>query len=319
MLIVAASASVVLVAAAGVSYANAKAAPARPTTIVACQSAKSGLRVVPRSRACRKGELRRVWNVRGPRGLRGAPGDPGLAGPAGAKGDTGPAGPAGPTGDTQGPAGPAGAKGDTGAVGPAGAVGAKGDTGAVGPAGAVGAKGDTGAVGAAGAAGATGATGATGPAGPAGATGAAGSTGPPGAPGATGGITETVVWTATATGRVATLSDVVIPAGSTLASVSATATFANADPSCKSVDLLMAAGIPYFAGWLNVDPAGTNVSATNYVPRSEPIPSDTRLSLRISSCHDGFDFDSPPAPVSPNMTATATITLTWTHPPRPIS
>ena len=161
MLIVAASAAVVLVAAASVSYANVKAAaPARPATIVACQSAKSGLlRVVPRTRACRKGELRRVWNVRGPRGLRGAPGNVGPAGPAGPKGDTG-------------PAGPAGAKGDTGAVGPAGAVGAKGDTGAVGPAGP------------AGATGLTGATGATGPAGPAGATGATGPPGPPGPAGA---------------------------------------------------------------------------------------------------------------------------------------
>jgi hypothetical protein len=115
----------------------------------------------------------------------------------------------------------------------------------------------------------------------------------------------------------------VIPAGSTLVAISATATFANADSSCKAVDLLFDTDpffLHYLAGWFHVDPAGTNVAANSYLGQTVTPTSDAHLKLRIGSCYDSTDpLTANPVPPSPYMTATATVKLTWTHPARPIS
>jgi len=56
-------------------------------TVKACVSKKTGL--VRVARKCRKGERRRVWNVRGPVGAQGLAGEPGVKGDKGDPGQNG--------------------------------------------------------------------------------------------------------------------------------------------------------------------------------------------------------------------------------------
>ncbi len=102
------------------------------TTVYACVIKDSGVvRLVKRTRKCRRPERKLGWARRGaaglsgPQGQRGEPGaaaDAGAAGAAGAAGPAGGVGPAGPAGGI-GPAGPAGSAGGIGPAGPAGVTG----------------------------------------------------------------------------------------------------------------------------------------------------------------------------------------------------
>jgi Lamin Tail Domain/Collagen triple helix repeat (20 copies) len=110
---------------AGIALA-AQPSGRRPSGAVinACVKKKSGLvRIVASAGACRRGESRLSWNVRGRPGARGPTG---VAGPAGRAGPAGPPGAAGPKGDP-------GARGATGPVGAAGPAGPRGATGPRGP------------------------------------------------------------------------------------------------------------------------------------------------------------------------------------------
>jgi hypothetical protein len=161
-----------------------------------------------------------------------------------------------------------------------------------------------------------------GPQGPQGVPGPRGPQGEQGTPGATGGLTEYVIWTATVTGQNDTLSVVVIPKGSVLHSLTATADFANVAPECKSAGLSLDtdpwAGA-YLAGWFFVDPSIPSVSATAYLGNTLNISQDAHLELFSVTCFDGTDpLLSNPIPPDPNMTATVTLTMTWQHPPRAI-
>jgi len=95
------------------------------------------VRSVAKTRACRKGEIRKVGlGLNFPKGA-GAPGVQGIQGAQGTKGDTGAQGERGPKGDR-------GPKGNTGAQGVSGPKGDKGDPGAPGDKGDKGDKGDPG-------------------------------------------------------------------------------------------------------------------------------------------------------------------------------
>jgi len=102
------------------------------------QEGTGSLRLVRKNVACRKGERRVVWNVRGPTGPTGpegpvgAQGIPGVPGPTGAQGPQGGIGPTGAVGP-QGPAGPQGPQGDPGLQGPQGDPGPQGPQGDPGP------------------------------------------------------------------------------------------------------------------------------------------------------------------------------------------
>ncbi len=125
---------------------------------------------------------------------------------------------------------------------------------------------------------------------------------------------EVVKWTALVIGTNDTLSSTVIPAGSVLQSISATATFANYAAACKSVDLYV--NQPYSARWLSVNPATPSVSANSSVGQPVTIPFDTPFRAFGMKCYDGT---STQIALAPGMTATVTITLNWTYPPRVIN
>ena len=185
--------------------------------------------------------------------------------------------------------------GRNGKDGADGAVGPQGPQGPEGPAGQPGPRGERGE---------PGPRGETGP------------QGPQGEPGATGGLTETVVWTGTVSGTEATVADVVIPAGSTLTSISGSASF-TAPPECDTVDLFIEtepwAG-RYLAAWLAVDPTEESSPANAYLGNSVAPTSATKLRAALGPCNIHGD-GRPPTGVS----ATVSLTMEWTHPPRQIS
>ena len=128
---------------------------------------------------------------------------------------------------------------------------------------------------------------------------------------------EVVKWTALVVGANETVSSTVIPAGSVLQGISATATFANYAAACKSVDLYV--NQPYVARWLSVNPATPSVSANSSLGQSVTIPSDTPFRAFSMRCYDGTALGSNQIPLAPGMTATVNITVSWTYPPRVIN
>jgi hypothetical protein len=94
----------------GSAQAEAKKKKAPAAVLVCANRANGRIRLVRRTRACRRAERLVRWNARGPKGLRGPRGLRGLTGergPAGANGLDGAPGPAGPPGAI-GEAGPPG-------------------------------------------------------------------------------------------------------------------------------------------------------------------------------------------------------------------
>ena len=124
---------------------------------------------------------------------------------------------------------------------------------------------------------------------------------------------EVVKWTALVVGTNETVSNTVIPAGSVLQSISATATFAGYAAACKSVDLYV--NQPYLARWLSVNPATPSVSANSSIGQAANIAFDTPFRAFGLRC---YDATSNQIPLAPGMTATVTIMLNWTYPPRVI-
>ncbi len=125
---------------------------------------------------------------------------------------------------------------------------------------------------------------------------------------------EVVKWTALVVGVNDTVSSTVIPAGSVLQGVSATATFANYAAACKSVDLYV--NQPYVARWLGVNPATPSVSANSSLGQSVTVPFDMPFRAFGLQCYDAA---SNQIPLAPGMTATVNITVSWTYPPRVIN
>jgi hypothetical protein len=132
--------------------------------------------------------------------------------------------------------------------------------------------------------------------------------------GAAGGGVEVVKWTALVVGVNDTVSSTIIPAGSVLQGVSATATFANYAAACKSVDLYVAPH--YLARWLGVNPATPSVSANSSLGQSVAVPFDMPFRAFGLRCYDSA---SNQIPLAPGMTATVNITVSWTYPPRVIN
>jgi hypothetical protein len=176
--------------------------------------------------------------------------------------------------------------------------------------------GATGPAGPQGPTGAAGPAGATGEQGPKGDQGVPGIQGEPGTSGATGGFTETVIWSGSVSGDNETYSEVLIPAGSVITSVSGTASFSGFPPECVGVDLLVDIfSTPgYLAIWFGADPTAQAVPATSDLGETKTLTVDDRLRARLGPCSDSDDNPFPPISGS----ATFDITLTWTHPPRPI-
>ena len=87
------------------------------SAITGCYKRTGELRVIDKSKPCKKGERRLTWNKRGPRGERGPQGK---RGPRGRQGERGPQGERGLPGERglQGETGPPGERGERGPAGP---------------------------------------------------------------------------------------------------------------------------------------------------------------------------------------------------------